>query len=424
MKNIIIICFFVCFVFCPFVLWGQSGYWEEIHPEVSPTARQGYGLAPIGEDLVLLFGGVNHGTLYDDTWIFDVNLNTWIQFNPQIKPLKRVDHQMCRLSKDKVLLFGGENSKGYALDDTWIFNFTDTSWTKIVTEKSPTKRDHTHLSQIRENEALLFGGVDANMYHRNDTWIFDGEENEWINVLFDPWVDKRPHERSHGMMTSITGENKVILYGGWVFHLLNDTWIFDADIRKWRELNPVNTPDPIASSAMCELTQNQFLLFGGDDKSFLSNKSWIFSLKDTNWYELKLNNKPSSRSYHQLVKIRNGLIILFSAGTAADDVYQDTWLFHYEPNSVSTPSPPKISKSLIVNIINKNILELELISSYEVTIAINIINSIGQIKQTTITFDITKGFNRILININDYSPGLYFLIVTNGSHKYLRKFIL
>ena len=77
-----------------------------------PDCRVHMGMAHIGGDNVLLYGGGRDGSVYDHTWIYDDSENRWTRMYPQTNPGRRTDHAIAYIGGDKVLLFGGVVREG------------------------------------------------------------------------------------------------------------------------------------------------------------------------------------------------------------------------------------------------------------------------------------------------------------------------
>ena len=100
--------------------------WQEIHPPISPSPRS---KAMLAHDrlsgTVILFGG--HGgegkpQHLGDTWIFDGE--NWQEIHPPISPSPRQGACITYDSmKGQIVLFGGKDANG-CLNDTWILNLS------------------------------------------------------------------------------------------------------------------------------------------------------------------------------------------------------------------------------------------------------------------------------------------------------------
>jgi len=123
-------------------------------------------MAYIGDDQILLFGGVISGSnKVDDTWIYDLSANTWTQKSPvgDVKPSARAEHGMAYIGDDQVLVFGGNlSSDPWTSDETWVYDLSANTWTlKSPSSKPSARRSHT-MVYIGSDQVLLFGGYSTN----------------------------------------------------------------------------------------------------------------------------------------------------------------------------------------------------------------------------------------------------------------------
>ena len=67
--------------------------WTQKTPSPKPSGRYRHGIAYIGGDQVLLFGGKLSGSDYNnETWDYDLSANTWTNKNPSSAPSARYTH--------------------------------------------------------------------------------------------------------------------------------------------------------------------------------------------------------------------------------------------------------------------------------------------------------------------------------------------
>ena len=126
-------------------------------------------MAYIGDDKVLLFGGVDgFFSLFDDTWVYDLSDNAWTQKSPTTKPTARSDHAMAYMGGDKVLLFGGYD--GSFDDETWVYDLSDNAWAQKSPTAKPSARISHGMASIGDDKVLLFGGYDGSFV--DETWVY------------------------------------------------------------------------------------------------------------------------------------------------------------------------------------------------------------------------------------------------------------
>ena len=212
----------------------QPNLWTLENPADSPPARENGGLAYIGDDRAVLFGG-SDGALRDDTWHYDASESTWTLLSPAVSPTPRQGHRMAYLGGDRVVLFGG--SDGAASDETWIYDLSDDAWTLQSPAVSPPGRWDHDLARIEDGRVLLFGGRDSTG-NLADTWVYDAAGGTWAQIN----SPAGPARRYAHAMASL-GDGRVALFGGRDSGFFNDTWIFDPDQVEWAEdINSINPP--------------------------------------------------------------------------------------------------------------------------------------------------------------------------------------
>jgi len=196
--------------------------WTLMNPQTSPETRYAYGLAYIGDDKALLFGGQVGSQVWNDLWIYDYSENNWTKKYPNDNPSGRYGPAMCYLGNSKVILFGGSEQYGEQTNDTWIYDLNNNTWTLKNPPNNPPGRNSHDLVYIGNGKALLFGGEDEDINYFNDTWIYDLSNNTWTADL----NNTNPPARSYHQLSvnNINNPTRAILFGGdWNF---GDTWLF------------------------------------------------------------------------------------------------------------------------------------------------------------------------------------------------------
>ena len=345
---------FMCIFLISINSYSQTGKWTELHPLRShnedfffPRYRSGAGMAKLTDGKILLFGGNGGGKRNNDTWIFDLELNTWTKIETEHTPPPRAEHGLAQLFDGKVLLFGGQNGQDIIYDDTWIFDISKMDWQNMNPEKHPSSRYAFGMSDLSEGKVIIFGGdllKDSNGYHYgHETWIYYYSDNLWRE--YEYITAHTPISRAGPGMAQLS-EGKVLMFGGYIYKRLNDTWIFDEEQRRWIQIFPSNSPEGLDGMAFCKLTNNFILLNGGSDGNEVGNdSSWIFSNKDTNWYNIGNSEGIGFRGFHNLSQIENGIAIL-----TGFQAYNDTWIFELD--------------SSLINVIDTKIKEHDIRISY------------------------------------------------------------
>ncbi len=251
-----------------------------------PDCRVSMGMAYIGGDKVLLYGGARDGGKYDQTWIYDDSESRWIRRYPQTTPGRRSDHAMAYIGGDKVLLFGGVTRDGLnstVSNETWIYDLSDNNWTQMNSGSVPAARYKQSMAYIGGDKVIMFGGY--SYATGQETWIFDLSENNW--TLKEPIL--KPERRYDHDMAYI-GEGLVVLYGGTNAaivvggDIMNDTWVYNSNDNSWTEdIDEPGAPKPWAryGHGFSETSMDgstKPVMFGGKDSVWGEHNlaTWMF----------------------------------------------------------------------------------------------------------------------------------------------------
>jgi N-acetylneuraminic acid mutarotase len=164
----------------------KSNRWTQMHPKVSPPARNFHALAyDEASDRVILFGGTGDlEAVLKDTWAYDYNRDTWTQMSPPASPSGRSFSQMVYdVARDRMVIFGGTDDgrgSGYArMRDTWTYDYDRDRWTELKI-LGPSARAYHMLAYDRESKQIvLFGGGGGPNAYDNQVWLFDSSKDTW-----------------------------------------------------------------------------------------------------------------------------------------------------------------------------------------------------------------------------------------------------
>jgi hypothetical protein len=335
-------------------------HWTNKTSDTRPEKMCLQAMAPIYEtDKVLLFGGYRSGDFsWDHTYIYDVSNNTWTLKIPKNRPLSRYGQAMASIyNDDKVVMFGGMClSNGPNFNDTWVYDLSENNWTDITPINNPRRRQHHAMVSVYGSDKLvLFGGTDDRCinYHYNDTWVFDFQNTSWTQKT----PNGNPGNRSAHSMASIHGTDKILLFGGRYnesytdeFGPYDDTWIYDFSNDTWIDMKPLTHPTGRYFSSMASIygTDN-VMLFGGTNQTWpwpipeahenpyairtFFNDTWIYDLSENNWTQLTLTTKPTARCLHGMASVyKTDKVVLFG-GKDQDQQFgpllSDTWIYDH-----------------------------------------------------------------------------------------------
>ncbi|MCI4351121.1 MAG: PKD domain-containing protein [Thermoplasmata archaeon] len=302
----------------------RGGNWTDLTPTIgaSPSPRWQPGFAYDAADgYLLLFGGQTpSGKLLNETWSFVGGKWTNRTSSVGTAPSPRFRTQMTYNAGDGyVLLFGGLATTGFGspLNDTWKFHAL--TWTQLNTTGKPTPPARAGGGfgyDASDAYTVLFGGVDAAVVGRNDTWTFTA--GNWTNAT----SAGAPPGRWLAAMAYDPNVSRIVLFGGCVvpgcFGALNDTWTFAAG--RWASDTSNLTIAPVnrgATTLADDPVDGWLVLFGGapgtPTPAYLGD-TWTFPLGP---FEAALAFRPNPIALGTSIKVVTDLSTTRSVNTYA-----------------------------------------------------------------------------------------------------------
>jgi N-acetylneuraminic acid mutarotase len=244
----------------------------------------------------------------------------------------------------RTVIFGGgsQDVSGYEVyDDMWIYDSARNLWTEIFPTIKPTARSgHLMVYDSFNQKTILFGGWNEGVGLMNDTWVYDSQSNQWVNV--SPSIS--PALRQSQAMCYDPIFHKVILFGGYrsVGPHFNDTWAFDYLSNSWTELHPTTSPSGRYGARMVYDPINQRIFLFGGRTTTPQNDVWVYYYGNNTWVELSTTNNPGTRYWHGMVYDSHYHKVIVFGGRhtgAPGDALEDTWIFNPSTNAWSEVFP-------------------------------------------------------------------------------------
>jgi hypothetical protein len=290
--------------------------WDLVIPSNKAKTGIDFEMASIyGTDKVLLFGGKSQGL--NDTWIYDLSNNTWTKKNPTIGLSPREGFAMSSIwGTDKILVFGGCNPA--LCDETWIYDLSNNTWTQIIPLNKPTKRNNHNIAAIcGTDKVLLFGGNDGMVVY-SETWIYDLSDNNWTEI--DPIV--KPN--NSGNMVYIDSTDKVLMTANHQFGI----WIYDLSDNNWTNIETIYLSTGFSLATIYQTDLVLFYnLYKGTKLFDLSKEELILTFSD---------NYPNSKNYHVIAPVYGTKKVVLFGGNDGDKYIDETWIFDLSPYNNGT----------------------------------------------------------------------------------------
>lgn len=265
--------------------------------------------------------------------LLDITLkNNWTPRFPSTKPSVRYGHSMVYDSThDRVILFGGDDDY---YDDTWVYNYTDNSWTNRTTSlNKPSARYYfSMVYDSAHDRVILFGGWDGD--RDDETWVYNYSDNTWTNMTM---LSAKPSARYTQSMVYDSTNDVVVLFGGMDSVGRDDeTWIYNFTDNSWTNMNPPSTK-PSARwrhSMVYDSTHEVVVLFGGFDGGGFDDETWVYNYTDNTWTNMTTSlNKPSARWGHSMVYDSTHDRVILFGGDAMDGYNDEIWIYDYVTNT-------------------------------------------------------------------------------------------
>jgi len=166
---------------CSNLVHVYNGGWSQVDTSkspVTPTPRFGAGLVIANDTQIYMFGG-KCGEEEADNELWQLNLATGIWSHVvstgDSKPVSRVAHAFeldFSNSKPRLLLFGGKNTNS-TFNDAWSFDLESHVWTELgfnkTTQDWPSSRSNFG-STFYGGRLVTFGGSDEEGVLNNEIW--------------------------------------------------------------------------------------------------------------------------------------------------------------------------------------------------------------------------------------------------------------
>jgi len=288
-----------------------------------PAAREDHTwtLDSAGE-VAYLFGGRDGGTIFDDTWAFDLGDETWTQLAPTAAPPARFGHEAVWVDEVGVVIFAGQAGPSF-FNDLWAYDPVANTWAELPAEGAlPIPRYGSCAGIGSDGRLWISHGFTQDQTRFSDTRAYDFAAGAWTDETPD---GTRPVERClHGCWWTDDGE--LALYAGQTTGVtaLDDRWVLRDG--GWEQIE--GRLPPARNLYARARHDGGTIVFGGQavDGSF-SNDLWVLDddAADAEPLEPGGDTPPGRAGAELIVDGADRRAILFG-GRMADGALGDTWM--------------------------------------------------------------------------------------------------
>jgi RHS repeat-associated protein len=264
----------------------KAGVWTKRGPATSPPVRSGARMVwdPV-QEAVILFGGRNVSTYYNDVWKWTGS--TWVAVTPSgTAPTVRGFGAMAYDPVRKgIIVFGGlttpeSSGASVRLNDTW--QLKNNTWTRLQANGAsgaPAARSQPMLGYSEtSSELVLFGGTTSNCgdcARLDDTWTLGSSATSWTSRT----PANKPEGRAGAGMAFDRGVDGLVMFGGisgdgTAATYRKDTWAWDGST--WRSAGSIASPGGRQAMAMAATTTGQVVMFGGSTDAGVLSDTWVY----------------------------------------------------------------------------------------------------------------------------------------------------
>ena len=321
--------------------------WIEKHPATAPPSRYLHSMVYDPESgLIVLFGGQEGLPDYPyevelgDTWVYDLANDSWANRTGVTGPSPRHGQSMCYdPSIGLIVLFGGTIDGGYdCYQDTWTYNATSNTWNERNPAIRPSPRAGAPMAaDISSGTMFLFGGVIYGTLY-NDGWSYNGSSDTWTSKQFS----NGPPVRSYSVMTYDSPTRSFVLYGGLDGGYRDDYWSYDPAQNLWTKLDGLASPEPrLGASVSFDSANKVGVLFGGMS-SFgqWHDDTWTYDASTNKWEKKHPASSPPDREFAAMCYDKDdGVIVLFGGYGFSGPNLADTWTYNGSSNTWTNCQP-------------------------------------------------------------------------------------
>jgi hypothetical protein len=303
----------------------------------APLARRSAGVVydPV-RDRLLVFGGSDGATTYNDLWALSLAGTPHWSFlgsGGALVPPREEHVTVYDAAHDRLVVFGGIDAEQHVLSDCWSYSLSGVgagTWNLLgAAAAGPLARQSACgvYDPVRDR-LLVFGGADSSGTLLGDTWALPmGAGGTWAKV---PLASGEPEGRERAAAAYDAGHDQMVVYGGRGQGGLLDvvlTLSFPGTAA-WNTLMP-STPRPAArewAAAIVDPLRDRLVVYGGGTPG-PSSDVVAFGLGATHpWTTLTPTSAPHPFRAAALVRdpVRNRML-LFGGLDASNVASNSVW---------------------------------------------------------------------------------------------------
>ena len=230
------------------LVWNESKTSSVTGGGEMPLPRSHHTAVAISANRLLIFGGINTRTRYDDVWILEIQGDKGVWIKPHVEgptPPAR-SHHTCAFRNNVVYLFGGYGGHGKAYDDLWTLSLGDDdtpmTWTLAEPKGHGPSPRFNHTIAYFPNNLVISGGRDNSQTFR-DMHLLDLETMTWQDAATNPSLAVGICNNVCSAIESVPNY-KLFTFGGkkGIMDYINSVDVMDCGQLVWNTMNVMGKP--------------------------------------------------------------------------------------------------------------------------------------------------------------------------------------
>jgi len=261
---------------------------------------------------VVFFGGKDSSSVFNNISLFLLEKDTWAVAAPAGPlPPKRYSHSAVATAQNMMIVFGGRNGSTY-FNDIAVYNMVANKWEqKNATGTIPAARiGHTAVIDSAKNQMVIFGGLGMDSQHLRDICFLDLTTYNWVSRQYNGSTIARAY---HSAVVSPL--NVMVVFGGTTgTSLLASTACFSLTTNTWFSCATSSQPPDARSSQTAVVSPtHKMTVFGGRDSAGTPLADvWNLDLFTYVWRSVDPTGVPMNPRYaHTAVSTPFGTMVLF-----------------------------------------------------------------------------------------------------------------
>jgi PKD repeat protein len=318
--------------------FGDENYtesWTQQTGSASWSARDFLSSVAMPDGNIVLMGGDNGVSSYDDVWRSKDDGATWTRQTAAPGWQARTDFGAVAMPDGSIVIMGGNCN--VPVNDVWMSTDEGSTWTEVNANAAWPARFGLRSVVMPDGSIVIMGGQSSTSNFFNDVWRSTDEGYTWNEVNASAGWPARA-----GFNIVVMPDNSIVLMGGdqtgYSGEPLNDVWRSTDEGYTWNEVNASAGWSARYGQRSAVMPDGSIILMGGKDTGGNPlNDVWRSTDEGYTWNEVNANPGWSGRFGISSVTMPDSSIVLMG-GRNNNNPFNDVWRLMPAGSSAQNPS--------------------------------------------------------------------------------------